>query len=341
MCTIRAWFTPITLLISLALMPGAVLADGGRGKLVSRGEDGGECYEQDVKNAEKYLARMESLEKAGKIKEAYEAATPRAFPDCMPENGGERMFDVMYRTYRKLGQTAEKAGRLHEAFEYYIYPFNNYFANGTYRDKGKNYPLADAHRTMIAWARSKPGDLTVVQEAARYFSMWDDKPPELKEVKDMAVRGGDQELAREGKTFAAHKYKQSVAELKTAREWYTLAGVEQRARDRAAQRAQTLLAQGSYSSVEQAFDYVAEFHGNLEAAQARARALGEQAEHKGNLELARQFYNLSGDDARSEALSNKLDAAQTKKEKQAEQAESKRKAQFSKDQKSLEDELGF
>ena len=341
MCTIRAWFTLITLVISLALIPGAVLADGGRGKVVSRGEDGGVCYEQDVKNAEKYLARMESLEKAGKIKEAYEAATPKVFPDCTPENGGERMFDVMFRNYRKLGQAAEKAGRLHEAFEYYIYPFNNYFAPGSYRDREKDYSLADAHRTMIAWTRTRQDEYKVVQEATNYFSIWHEKLPELKEVNGMAVRGGDKELAREEKTFAAHKYKQSVEELKSAREWYTLAGAEQRVRDRAAQRAKTLLAEGSYKSVEEGFNYVFEFGGDLDTARARARALGEQAEHKGNLELARQFYNLSGDDARSEALSNKLDAAQAKKEKQAEQAESKRKAQFSKDQKSLEDELGF
>ena len=331
-----------TIVVAALFLPSmSVQADANRGKVVSMGEDGSVCYEQDVKDAEKYLARMESLEKAGKIKEAYEAATPKVFPDCMPENGDDRMFDVMFRTYRKLGQSAEKAGRLHEAFEYYIYPFDKYFAPGGYRDREKDYSLADANRTMIAWARTCPDDYKVVQEATGYFDRWEVKPPELKEVKGMAVRGGDKLLAKEEKSFAAHKYKQSYEELKSAREWYTLAKADKRANDRGGQRAQTLLAEGTYNSVEQAFNYVFEFHGNLDAARSRARALGEQAEHKGDLELARQFYGLSGDDARSEALSNKLDAAQAKKEKQAEQAESKRKEQFGKDQKALEDELGF
>jgi hypothetical protein len=310
-----------------------------RGKIVSRGEDGSVCYELDVKEAEEAIGNAEAAEKAGRLKEAFDAA--KNPPGCMPDNGYERMFGIIERTYKKLGQEAEKAGRLMEAHEYYIYPFKQYFSTGTYRDHEKNYSFADADRVMLNYAKANPDNYEVVLNVTRYFESREGRP-NLEEVHALAMRGGDRMLAKEEKDFAGRKYEAALDDLKKAKEWFGLANDEQPADARAKKRCEALLAEGSYNSVERAFDYIYDFQGvKLETARARAGKLGDEAEQRGDYPLAERFYSLAGEDVKQDALVVKMTTIREQKERQQAQAEAKRQEQFKKDQKSLEEELGF
>jgi hypothetical protein len=317
-----------------------------RGKIVSQGEDGSVCYELDVKEASQFLNNMEAMEKKGKIKEAFDVATGPS-PGCMADdNADDRIFGVVERTYKKLGQQAEKAGQIYEAHKYYIYPYDIYYRQSEmYRERMKKYySLADANRTMLVYAKANRDDYKVVDEAINYFKSVDDAgvPPQLKEVYGLAMRNGEKLLAKEDKDFTARKYKAAFDDLKESKRWFELADDDRDAQARAKQRGEALLAEDSYDAVERAFNYAFEYNSpKLETARFRASKLGDAAEQRGDLELAERFYGLAGDDAKHDAVVNKRNTMQEQKEKQKEQAEAKRQDKFKKDQKSLEDELGF
>ena len=335
-----------------AFFSGDAKADD-RGKLVSVGEDGSECYERDVKKGEQYLKKMEAAEKSGRIKEAYEAATRSPEPDCLPDSSYERMYGVVERNYRKLGQQAEKSGRIYDAYKYYIYPYDVYFRHSEmYRERMKKYySLEDADRTMLAYAKSKADDYEAVKEAVNYFKSFDKKPARLKDAYSLANHGGDRLLAKEEKDFAARRYKVALDDLKEARNWFELADDDKRAQVRAKQRSESLLAESAYGPIESAFEYFYEFNLNLDTARARANKLGDAADRKGDLDLAAKFYSLSGDSSRQDMVSKKQNAIQEQQDRQEEQreqarikrekAEPKRQEQFKKGQESLEKELGF
>lgn len=347
--------TKIAFIITIAAATLAVPAAfaekaGNRGKIVSQGGEAGDvCYELDVKEDEAYIRKAEAAEKAGRLKEAFDAATGNAgIHGCWNQSEGRRV-GIIERTYKQLGQEAEKAGRLYEAHKYFIYPFDRYIAPNYFRDRfEKAYSLADAHRTMLAYAKADPDDYMVVEEAVRYFARWEDKPPQLKEVRDLAIRGGDKLLAKEEKAFAARRHADAFELLEEAERWLNLADHEHPSvRNRAKMRVDSLLAESSYDAIERAFDYTnVRLLGNTytisnDAARARAGKLGDEAERKGDLELAERFYSLADDAATKDAISRRITANKEQQEKQKVQAEAKRQEQFHKDQKSLEDELGF
>jgi hypothetical protein len=345
------------LLIAIALVmlaASTVFAEkaGNRGKLVSRGEDGGVCYELDVKDAIEWLEKMEETEKAGKLKEAFDAATAKytlSAPACMPENGWDRMDDIIARTYKPLGQQAEKAGRLYEAHKYYIYPYDRFFRpNLSYWDRMKqSYSLADAHRTMLAHAKANRDDHKIVQEAKYYFLSFDDKPPQLKEVYDLAMQGGDKLLAKEEKDFAARRYKDALEDLNESGRWFGLADDEQRVNVRAKMRFDSLFADDSYDSIERAGNYCDislmgdDYSSKSDAVRVKAGKLGDQAQRKGDYALAGRFYSLAGENEKQDAMSRLIEENEEQKERQHEENESRRQDQFQKDQKALEKELGL
>ena len=347
-------------IVALILPPAFAGTD--RGKLISRGEDGSVCYERDVEQAEQYLKKMEAAEKSGKIKEAFEAATKSPSPACMPEHGYDRMFGIVERNYKKLGQQAEKSGRIYDAHKYYIYPFYSYFRNGMYKEYEKKYSLTDAHRTMLAYGKANPNDFKIVEEVVRYFNAFSsDKPSQMKDSKDLAKRGGDNVLAKEEKDFAARKYKAAYEDLQEAEKWFALAEDERSVYTRGKMRAESLLKENAYGSIEQAFEYYnvtllgETYTTSRDTGRARAGKLGDAAERKGDLELARKFYRLSDDEAKYKSVENRLGAIQEQKEKQEadreqrreqarikqEKAEPKRQEKFKKEQESLEKELGL
>lgn len=282
--------------------------------------DGEVCTEKEKKIAEGTLRKAEEAEKAGRTQEAYKAATQGIpFLDCA-SNPYKRRDGMIERTSRKLGTEAENAGRFGEAFEYYRAP-QRYIRSDS--DPG------NADRAMLKHAKARPNEYKVVSEAAAYFAQRN-LSSSLKEVRGIAKRGGDEMLAKEEKAFAARR--DSLDILVSAREWLDLVGESRTANARAEQRGDTLLADGSFRSVERAFSYFdfTENKKKLAAAKDRARTLGDQHAGKGDHALAAKFYELSGDEAKAAAV-----------EKQKEKAETTRQEKFKKGQKSLEKELGF
>lgn len=347
------------LIVAIAVValaaPAAFAAEAGdRGKLISRSE-GGYCYELDFKEAEASLKKMEKLLAAGKLKAAFDMAAGGT-PGCSGEDAEDRVFNVIERTYKQLGQQAEKAGRTYEAHKYYDYPRDRYFVQGGYQERKKHYSYDDANRTMLAYAKANRNDYKIVQEAVSYFrSTLPGRKSHLKEVQDLAIRGGDSVLAREEKDFAARRYKAAYDGLNESKMWFGLADDERRVQTRAKQRSDALLSEGTYDSVDRANSYCIQFNVKRDAVKLRAGKLGDAAEKKGDLELAEKFYYLSGDEAKYKSVSARLTAIQEQKdrreeqkdrreeqrEKQREQAEPKRQEKFKKDQQSLEQELGL
>lgn len=282
--------------------------------------DGEGCSASDTKIADGMLRKAEEAEKAERIQDAYKAATQSIPSIHCAGNGYKRRDGLIERTSKKLGAEAEKAGRFGDAFEYYRAPE---------RHGRLDYDLGNADRAMLKHVKARPDDYKVVSEAANYFGRRD-LSSSLKEVRGIASRGGDKVLAKEEKTFAARK--DSLDDLRKAREWLDIAGDPKRANARAEQRGDTLLAEGSFRSVEQAFSYYnfAENPKKIDAAKDHARTLGDQHAGKGEHDLAAKFYYLAGDDAKAAAV-----AAQKEK------AETNRQDKFKKGQKSLEKELGF
>ena len=330
------------LVLSIAMSPLALAEKkaGNRGKLVSVGEDGSECYELDYKDGEAYLRQMEAAEKSGKIKQAFEMATGSNAPGCSPENGYERRFNVVMRNHKALGQQLEKAGKFLEANKYYGYPFEHYFRNGSYRDAEKNYSHADAHRTMLAYVKQHADDVKVVTDANYYFKSFDGAPPQLKEVHSLAVNGGNRMLAKEDKNFTARKFDAAKEDLAQAVKWFQIVSDETTAQARAKKRYDSLIVSEAYDDIKLAFDYVFDQHAaDLEKARARASKLGQQAERNGKYDLAHEFYVLASDTERSNALGARLSAGAAKREKEKEAAETKRRAKFKEEQDDLEREL--
>jgi len=282
--------------------------------------DGEACSASDTKIADGMLRKAEEAEKAERILDAYKAATQSIPSIHCAGNGYKRRDGLIERTSKKLGAEAEKAGRFGEAFEYYRAPE---------RHGRADYDLGNADRVMLKHAKASPEDYKVVSGAAAYFAQRD-LSSSLKEVRGIASRGGDKMLAKEEKTFATRK--DSLDDLRKAREWLDLAGEAKRANARAEQRGDTLLAEGSFRSVERSISYYdfAENPKKIDAAKDRARTLGDQHAGKGDHVLAAKFYNLSGDEAKAAAV-----------EEQKEKAETSRQDKFKKGQKSLEKELGF
>jgi hypothetical protein len=282
--------------------------------------DGEMCSASDKKESERALRKAEDAEKAGRNKEAYQIATGFSSEPACATNGYKRRDDLIERTSKKLGAEAEKSGRFGDAFEYYSAPYQNGHLD---------YPLADSDRAMLKHANASPDDYKVISQAVSYFDSREGKP-HLKEVHALAKRGGDKMLAKEEKTFAARK--DSLNDLQRAREWFDLAGEGKRAQARAEQRGDTLLAEGSFRSVERAFSYYdfAENPKKTNAAKARALKLGDDAARKGDNNLAEKFYELSGDESKAAAV-----------QKVKEETEQKRQKQFKKEQEDLEKELGM
>jgi len=285
--------------------------------------DGEPCTPGDVQQAETLVRQAEGAETAGRSKEAYTAATSRASWHCA-KNSYQRRNGLIERTSKKLGDEAEKAGRYGEAFEYYRAPQHHGRS-----DQG----LADADRALLKQVKAQPGDYKIVSFAAGYFTQRGTNSS-LEATRAVAKTSGENALAAEAKAFAASR--QSLKELQQARDWMEIAGDVSPVNARAVQRGDVLLAHGAISSVERALLYYDFAHNEQrrKSAQNRARQLGDEHVKTGETAVAAQFYMLAGDEAKAAAL-------EKKRESRDDKAETKRREEFKKDQKSLEKELGL
>lgn len=285
--------------------------------------DGEACSAADKQHAESALRNAEEAEKAGRLKQAFDGARGVGGAILCAANGYGRRDAIVERTSKKLGAAAEKAGRYREAFDYYTAPL----------ERRVDYDVTDGDRVLLKDVKVHGSDYKAVSFAAQWFGQRDNEAG-LKATRAAAMKGGESTLAAEAKAFAAGR--DTLPDLQHAREFLELAGEHARANARADQRGDQLLARGTFSAVERAFQYY-DFSGNkqkLKAATVRARKLGEEFAKQGQTKTAVKFYELAGDSAKAEALEKNREA-------QHEKAEAKRQGDFKKGQKSLEKELGF
>jgi hypothetical protein len=238
---------------------------------------------------------------------------------CLVGDGYKRHEAMRKRIGLQLGQQEEKQGRLAAAFEWY-------------KNSGNG---ADADRVKLKQVDASPRDRNLVSNAIDHFR-FKNNDARVAELRQLAVKNADLELANEEKAFAANK--QSFDELGRAKDWFYTAGdtAPKKVRERAERRGDTLLQDDTHRHLENAQRYfrMAEAKSKEKAVQDKALRLAQAHEKKGEITQATNFYNLAG-------ASDKGNELQQRTEAQHKQSEDKRKKQFSKDQDKLEKELGL
>ena len=266
--------------------------------------------------ADAQVKQAQDLEKAGRTREAYSAAS-KANADCASSITG--LDDVKKRTAKIVAAEEEKKSRFKEAFDWYQ-------LSGSH---------AEAGRMQRKLVETKPDDINTVSHAIDFFHNLPDAAQE-KDMRAHAAKNVDKALAAEEKRFAAST-KDSLSELGRARDWAYYAGSgKDTAMARAEKRGDALLAEDGRRFLELALNYYgfAEKKDKEQKVRDKARALGDRAVGKGEAELAVAYYEIAGDNTKAEAL-------QKQTEVKAEKTEEARKKTFKKEQDKLEKELGL
>ena len=266
--------------------------------------------------ADAQVKQAQDLEKAGRAREAYSAAS-KANADCASSITG--LDGVKKRTAKIVAADEEKKSRFKEAFDWYQ-------LSGSPTDAGR------MQRKLV---ETKPDDINTVSHAIDFFHQISDAAQE-KDMRAHAAKNVDKALAAEEKRFATST-KDSLSELGRARDWAYYAGSgKDTAMARAEKRGDALLAEDGRRFLELALNYYgfAEKKDKEQKVRDKARALGDRAAGKGEAELAVAYYEIAGDNSKAEAL-------QKQTEVKAEKSEEARKKTFKKDQDDLEKELGL
>jgi hypothetical protein len=275
------------------------------------------CPDKEIAAETLKMNKAEDSEKAGKLKEAFNASKTVAW-ECLGNEASKRREALIKRVGRMLGDQEEKQGRLKEAFDWYQ-------ASGL---------EADADRVMLKQVNAKPDDTDAVGGAIDHFKRRNNEA-RVEELHGLASRNVDKWLAAEEKSFAARK--DSRVELGKARDWVYYAGAGSgKVTERAEKRGDTLAADSARRPIENAIAYYefAEKPQKAGSVRDKARKLGDKHASKGENKLAVEFYRIAGDDARAAGLEKKAEAEQQK-------TESARQGKFNKDQKALEKEIGL
>ena len=276
------------------------------------------CRTDDEKAAAVQMRKAEDSERAGKLKEAYEAAG-RIESMCLAGDGYKRHEAMRKRIGLQLGQQEEKRGQLGAAFDWYKRSRNE----------------ADADRVKMKQVNASPRDRNVVSSAIDHFR-FKNNSARVAELRQLAAKNADLELANEEKAFAARK--ESFDELGRAKDWLYLVGegAAKKVRERAERRGDTLLKEDTHRHLENAQRYfhMAEAKPKEKAVQDKALRLAQEHEKKGEITQATNFYGLAGASAKGAELEKRSEAQHKK-------SEEKRQKQFTKDQDKLEKELGL
>lgn len=274
------------------------------------------CRIEDEKVAAVQMHKAEDLERAGKLKAAYEAA---GTVDSMCLTDYKRHEAMQKRIGLQLGQQDEKQGRLAAAFDWYKNSRNE----------------ADADRVMMKQVNANPRNRNVVSNAIDHFR-FTNNDARVTELRQSAAKNADLELGNEEKAFATRKV--SFDELAKARDWLSLVdkGTDKLVRERAEQRGDTLIKEDTYRHLENAKRYfsMAEAKSKEKALQEKALRLGQEHEKKGEITQASNFYSLAG-------ASEKGDELEARAEAQHKKSEATRQKKFTKEQDDLEKELGL
>lgn len=274
------------------------------------------CRTEDEKAAAVQMRKAEDLERAGKLKAAY-AAAGTVDSMCLPDS--KRHEAMQKRIGLQLGQQDEKQGRLATAFDWYRLSDN----------------ADEADRVKMKQVNATPRDRGVVSNAIVHFR-FKNNGARVTELRQLAAKNADLELANEEKAFATHKV--SFDELGKARDWLSLVeeALAKKVRERAEQRGNTLIKEDTYRHLENARDYfsMAETKSKEKALQEKALRLAQEHEKKGEITQASNFYSLAG-------VSEKGDELEARAEAQHKKSEAARQKKFTKEQDDLEKELGL
>ncbi|OFZ97305.1 MAG: hypothetical protein A2Z44_00125 [Betaproteobacteria bacterium RBG_19FT_COMBO_58_11] len=276
------------------------------------------CRTEDEKAAAVQMRKAEDSERAGKLKEAYDLAG-KIDSMCLAGDGYKRHEAMRKRIGLHLGQQEEKQGRLGAAFDWY--------------KNSRNAAAAD--RDKLKQVDASPRDKNLVSNAIDHFR-FKNNDARVTELRQLAAKNAELELAGEDKAFAARK--ESFQELESAKDWFYLVGdgAAKKVRKRAERRGDTLLQEDTHRHLENAQRYfrMAEAKQKEKTLQDKALRLAQAHEKKGEITQAANFYNLAGAGAKGDELQKRTEA-------QHQKSEEKRQKQFSKDQDKLEKELGL
>jgi len=276
------------------------------------------CRTEEEKAAAAQMRKAEDSERAGKLKEAYEAAG-KIDSMCLAGDGYKRHEAMRKRIGLQLGQQDEKQGRLAAAFEWY-------------KNSGN---AAEADRAKLKQVDASPRDRNVVSNAIDHFR-FRNNDARVAALRQLAAKNADLELANEEKAFAARK--ESFQELGNAKDWFYLVGdgAAKKVRERAERRGDTLLKEDTFRQLESAKRYfgTAEAKTKEKAVQDKALRLAQEHEKKGEIIQATNFYGLAGASAKGAELEKRSEAQHKK-------SEEKRQKQFKKEQNDLEKQLGL
>lgn len=268
--------------------------------------------------ADAQVRQAQDMEKAGRARDAYSAAS-RADADCV--SNLKELDALKKRTAKVIAADEEKKSRIKEAFDWY-------------RSAGSP---ADADRMQRKLVDAKPDDINTVSAAIDYFRQISDSAQE-KAMRAHATKNVEKALAAEEKQFAASPSgTASLSHLRLARDWsYYAGGGQEAAMARADKRGDSVMKDDTRFALQAALDYYnfAEKKDKMQRVRDKARALGDRALAKGEAELAVEYLRIAGDNAKAEGLRRQTEG-------KAAQSEAARKKAFSKEQDSLEKELGF
>lgn len=276
------------------------------------------CRAAEEKVAAVQMKAAEDMERASKLKEAYQALG-KIDAMCLAGGGYKQHEAMRKRIGLQLGQQEEKAGRLAAAFDWY---------------KGSGNG-AEADRVKMKQVSATPRDRKLVSGAIDHFRFKDNNA-RVTELRQLAAKNAELELASEDKAFAARK--ESFQELGNAKDWfyYVDDGAARKVRVRAEQRGDTLAKEDTFRHLENARRYfsMAEAKSKETALKDKALRLAQAHEKKGEISQAQNFYSLAGASAKGDELQERAEAQHKK-------AEDKRQKQFKKGQSDLEKELGL
>lgn len=271
------------------------------------------CQDPANKAAAKaQLAKAQTLEGAGKLREAFDAAG-KVDADCANSD------ELKKQIAKAIASDEERKGHLDEAIDWY--------------QRANDHP--DATRVIRKVVEDRPGDIPAIGRAIDYFHVQNNKAQE-QAMRAVAAKNVDMALAVEEKRFAT-QLKDSLGTLQTAQDWTFYAQTGQdRVRARAALRGDTLAKEDGRVALRKALDFyfVGSLNDSMKRVKAKASALGKQHEAKGELETAAEYYTIADEGSKAEAILKQLDASNTK-------IEESRKKTFKKDQGDLEKSLGF
>ena len=275
------------------------------------------CSTEDEKQAGRQLNEVESLERAGKLQDAFERAATVA-AECVA-NGTQRIVALKERVGRNLGQQAEKKGQLGNAFAWY----------------DRSGLAADADRVRMLQVKAKSQDYKTISDAYDYFKRRE-LEAKLNELREIAAKNADRTLVDEDKAFSAHK--ESFQELAQTKDWLGFLGEDQqkRVKDRAEKRGDALAEKDGIGMLEKALRYyeVADKPQKVKLVREKAMRLADGYAKTGETTTAANLYRLAGAEGKATEIEKRTEQGNKQKE-------SKRQDKFKQEQDSLEKELGF